>query len=382
MSRKKTVLTRRVFIKGGVIAAGGIALSGLLGCQTPLDAAPPEQGPKPTELTEKKQTWTFMDQADNEVTVEYPVERMVVLQHHSLDMLAQLKAQDKVVGTEKKWESDLGTYMRDVFPGIDSLPTPGDLTDWNVEQVAALNPDVVIAASQANPDAVQQVKGLGIPVVVVSLRAEGKQEEAQNPRLSDADAAYTKGCEWAIKTLGKLVGKEQEANDIWDFCLESRATVDLAVGAISDNSRLRVFIANEGDKTYGNDKYVGCQLMRAGAVNVAAADIQGYKPYTFEMLATWNPDVIIVQDRYKDAYDTIMQDSKYSELKAVREKKVILAPYWTKPWGNPDTDSIALGELWLARSFYPDKVSAEEVKSRAEDFYQQFYGVAFTGTVL
>ncbi|WP_349944208.1 ABC transporter substrate-binding protein [Lacrimispora sp. BS-2] len=336
---------------------------------------------KESQKAAGQESWTFKDQADNEVTVKIPVERMVVMQHHSLDILAQLGAQDKVVATEKNWKKDLGAYMETVFPGIDSLPTPGDLTEWNVEEIAALKPDVVIAASQAKPEAIQQLKDLGIPVVVVSLRGEGKQAEAQSPRLSDADKAYTDGCEWAVKTLGKLTGTDSKADDIWNFCLESRKLVDDAVGSIPDDQRVRVFIANEGEQTYGNDKYVGSQLLRAGAINVAAQEIQGYKPYTFEKLAEWNPDVIIVQDRYKDVYDQITVDAKYKELKAVKENKVLLAPYWTKPWGNPDTDSIALGELWLASQFYPDKISKDVVLERAKAFYKNFYGVDFNGSV-
>ncbi len=333
------------------------------------------------ESNNQKTAYTFVDQADNEVTVQIPVERMVVMQHHSLDILAQLGAQEKVVATEKNWEKDLGDYMKDVFPNIESLPTPGDLQEWNVEEIVKLNPDVVIAASQANPDTIQQLKELKIPVVVVSLRGEGKQEEAQNPRLSDADSAYTEGCEWAVKTLGKLTGTEEKANQIWDFCLESRDIVEKAVGTIKEEDRVRVFIANEGQQTYGNDKYVGSQLLRAGAINVASKEIQGYQPYTFEKLAQWNPDVIIVQDRYQEVYDEIMTDAKYKELKAVKEGNVLLAPYWTKPWGNPDTDSIALGELWLAHQFYPDKISKEVVQERAKTFYESFYGVPFTGEV-
>ena len=258
---------------------------------------------------------------------------------------------------------------------------PGDLTDWNVESVAGLEPDVVIAASQANPDTMQQVKDLGIPVVVVSLRGEGKQEEAQNPRLANADAAYTEGCQWAIETLGKLVGEEDRAAEIWDMCLDSRSVVDDAIGDVPDDERIRVFVANENSQTYGNDKYVGCQLLRAGAVNVAADDIQGYQSYTFEMLANWDPDVIIVQDRYQEVYDQIMSEAQYQDLTAVKNGKVLLAPYWTKPWGNPDTDSIALGELWLAHQFYPDAVDAATVEEYATMFYENFYGVDFTGTV-
>jgi iron complex transport system substrate-binding protein len=322
-----------------------------------------------------KEEWTFTDQADNEVTVMIPVERAVVMQHHSLDILAQLGAQDKVVATEKNWNKNLGDYMKDVFPGVEKLPIPGDLKEWNVEEIAALKPDVVIAASQADPETIKQIKELGIPVVVVSLRGEGKQEEAQNPRLSDADKAYTQGCEWAVKTLGKLTGTDEKAERIWEFCQESREIVERAVGDIPQDQRVRVFVANEGSQTYGNDKYVGAQLLRAGAVNVAAEEIQGYKEYTFEKLAEWNPDVIIVQDRYKDVYDTILSDPKYQELKAVQDGQVLLAPYWTKPWGNPDTDSIALGELWLASQFYPEKISSETVAERAKEFYREFYEV-------
>ncbi|MBS6559755.1 MAG: ABC transporter substrate-binding protein [Clostridiales bacterium] len=368
-----------------IISLSLLCAMALSGCSTAKQETTTETVTQTTnaidESNNQKTAYTFVDQADNEVTVQIPVERMVVMQHHSLAILAQLGAQEKVVATEKNWEKDLGDYMKDVFPNIESLPTPGDLQEWNVEEIVKLNPDVVIAASQANPDTIQQLKELKIPVVVVSLRGEGKQEEAQNPRLSDADSAYTEGCEWAVKTLGKLTGTEEKANQIWDFCLESRDIVEKAVGTIKEEDRVRVFIANEGQQTYGNDKYVGSQLLRAGAINVASKEIQGYQPYTFEKLAQWNPDVIIVQDRYQEVYDEIMTDAKYKELKAVKEGNVLLAPYWTKPWGNPDTDSIALGELWLAHQFYPDKISKEVVQERAKTFYESFYGVPFTGEV-
>lgn len=366
-----------------------IIISLLTGCgtgNTPVSASA-SSVPAKVASTEapasqgEKESWSFVDQADYEVTVQYPVERMVVMQHHSLDILTQLGAQEQIVGVESGWMRNLGSYMTDVFPNIESLPTPGDLSEWNVEEIAALEPDVVIAASQANPDAMQQLRDLGIPVVVVSLRGEGKQEEAQNPRLSDADKAYTEGCEWALKTLGKLTGRDKKAGRIWNFCLESRALVDEAVGNMTDDERIRVFVTMPGEQTYGNDKYVGCQLLRAGAINVTADEIQGNGPYTFEKLAEWDPDVIIVQDRYPEVYEEFMSDARYQVLTAVQNDNVLLAPYWTKPWGNPDTDSIALGELWLTHKFYPEKVSAEFVLERAQTFYEEFYGVPFTDEV-
>lgn len=323
------------------------------------------------------EVWSFKDQISNEVTIKLPVKRIVVMQHHSLDILTQLGAQDKIVGIEKDWEKDLGSYMKKVFPGIEMVATPGGLQEWNIEEILKLKPDVVIAAIQVNPTNIKKLEKLGIPVIVVSLRSQGTQKEAQNPRLSNADLAYTQGCEWALKTLGKLVGAQKRANEIWEFAMQSREIVEKAVGKIQDRDRVRVFVANEGGMTYGNDKYVGTQLLRAGAINVAAKEIHGYKPYTLEKLLVWNPDVIIVQDRYKRVYDEFLSDKKYASLKAIKAKNLLLAPYWTKPFGNPSTDSIALGELWLASKFYPQKISEELVKSRVRSFYQRFYGVDF-----
>lgn len=372
-------LTRRNFLGATLAGLSVVSLGALAGCAGNKPA--PSKEPEKKAADPKKTTWEFTDQIDQKVSVQIPVERMVVLQHHSIDILAQLGAQKKVIAVEKNWEKDLGGYIKDVFPGIASLPNPGSLSDWNVETIASLKPDVVIAASQANPKAMKQIRDLGIPVCVVSLRAEGKQQEAQNPRLSNADAAYTNGCKWAVETLGKLTGTSDKANLLWKFCKESRDQVERAIGSIDDAKRTKVFVACPDNKTYGNDKYVGCQLLRAGAINVAAKDIQGYKPYTFEMLAKWDPDMIIVQDRYKSVYDAILASKPHQQLKAVKNKKVVLAPYWTKPWGNPDADSIALGELWLAHMFYPEKISKDLVLERAKAFYKTFYGTDFKGTM-
>ena len=384
-------ISRRKFIKLSAVGAGAIAAFGAFGCSSNGSSGASSSASASAESAgsesaasasaSAKEEISFKDQNDYDVTVAVPCERMVVLQHHSLDMLCQLGAQDSIVGIVDSWQKNLGDYMLDVFPGIDKLDMPGGLDTWNVEQIAELNPDVVIAASQAPEDAMQQVRDLGIPVVVVSLRGEGKQAEAQNPRLADADAAYTEGCEWAIKTLGKLAGKEEVAEEIWNFCLDSRSIVDAAVGDISDDDRVKVAVLANGI-AYGNDKYVGCQLLRSGAVNAAAlAGVQGNTDYNAELVATWNPEAIITQDRYPDDYKTITTDPQYAELQAVKDGKVIEAPYWTKPWGNPDTDSIALGELWLAHTFYPEKVSAQQVEDKAKAFYDQFYGIEFTGTV-
>lgn len=333
------------------------------------------------EQTSAQETYKFTDQAGNAVEVKAPVERMVVLQHHSLDIICQLGGQDKIVGVESTWERDLGDYIADIWPAIKEMKTPGTLSQPNIEEIAALKPDIVIVASQSDQASAAKLREMGIPVAVISLRGEGKQAEAQNPRLSNADKAYTDGLHNAIEILGHLTGRDAKAKELWAFAEESRAIVEKAVGDIPDAERVTAIPVSSKHMVYGNDKYVGCMLLRAGAVNPAAKDIQGNGEYNVESLAKWNPDVIISQDRYPEVYKELTTDPAYAQLRAVQNGNVINAPYWAKPWGNPDADSVALGELWLAHMFYPSKVSADVVLERAKAFYETFYGVPFTGTV-
>ncbi|MBQ6454198.1 MAG: twin-arginine translocation signal domain-containing protein, partial [Coriobacteriales bacterium] len=142
-------IDRRRFLKLAGISAASVAMLGIAGCEAPWAKKDDGEGdgngtvePQPAEKVE----WSFKDQNDYDVTVTVPCERMVVLQHHSLDMLCQLGAQDRIVGIVDSWKKNLGDYMTKVFPGIESMPTPGGLSEWNVESIAALQPDVVIAA--------------------------------------------------------------------------------------------------------------------------------------------------------------------------------------------------------------------------------------------
>lgn len=118
-----------------------------------------------------------------------------------------------------------------------------------------------------------------------------------------------------------LSGREDKADELWKFAMESRSYVEEQLSDISEDERVRVFIANENNQTYGDDKYVGCMLLRAGGVNVAAEDISGYKEYSIEQLYNWDPEIIIVQDRYPQVYEEITTDEKYKELSAVKMEK-------------------------------------------------------------
>jgi iron complex transport system substrate-binding protein len=53
--------------------------------------------------------------------------------------------------------------------------------------------------------------------VRLNSRTLGKQKEAQNPRLANADKDYTDGLYQAISILGKLTGRDEQAKKLQAF---------------------------------------------------------------------------------------------------------------------------------------------------------------------
>ncbi|MCZ6110972.1 hypothetical protein [Campylobacter ureolyticus] len=74
---------------------------------------------------------TIKDQLNREVVLPNKVDKIVVLQHQSLNVLVQIGAKDKIVGVLQSWEKRLGSDYKRLFNGIDKLPTPGDLKTIN-----------------------------------------------------------------------------------------------------------------------------------------------------------------------------------------------------------------------------------------------------------
>lgn len=141
--------------------------------------------------------------------------------------------------------------------------------------------------------------------------------------------------------------------------------------------KVRAYMANPDLTTYGRGKYTGLMMARAGAFNVAAASIQGYKQVSIEQIIAWNPAVIFVQDRYPQVVTEINSGSAWQAIDAVKSGRVYLMPEYAKAWGYPMPEAQALGELWMAKKLYPDRFADIDMDARAEAYYQRFYHVPF-----
>ncbi|HHB9108331.1 TPA: ABC transporter substrate-binding protein [Klebsiella pneumoniae] len=322
---------------------------------------------------------TVTDQLGRQVTLPDHVTRVVVLQHQTLNLLVQLHAAEDIVGVLSSWKKQLGPQFARFMPEIGQLATPGDLTQVNIESLLALRPQVVFVANYAPPAMIAQIQQAGIPVVAISLRHDAAGEKNKmNPTMADEEQAYNAGLMEGIRLIGEVVERQPEAEALIHYTFEARKQANVPVADIPQNQRVRVYMANPDLNTYGAGKYTGLMMAHAGALNVAAASVKGARQVSLEQVLEWNPQVIFVQDRYPQVVKQIENDPQWQAIDAVKHYRVWLMPEYAKAWGYPMPEALALGELWMAKKLYPARYQSIDVDSKARDYYQRFYRVAWT----
>lgn len=332
--------------------------------------------PLPSFGAEKRMV---VDQLGRVVAVPVKVDRVVCLMHHGVDILIELGAADRLVGITRTWQKDLPAGITKICPALKKLPTPGGLNEVNMEELLRLKPDLVIVTHYAPKDMIQQMEDAGVPVLALALyKARYEEASRLNPKLKNPDQAYTEGMREGITLLGEVLGVQPRAKALLDFTFKWRNLARARTAGIPRGDRTTCYMANPDLYTYGTGKYTGVIMDRAGGVNVAEG-INGYAQVTMEQLLLWNPQVIFVQDRYAKVAEQIRKDPTWGKVRAVRDRRVYLTPEYVKPWGHPCPESMALGELWMAKKLYPARFADIDIQPVVNEFYTRFYGIPYPG---
>lgn len=314
------------------------------------------------------------DQLGRQVTLPDRVDRVVVLQHQTLNLLVQLDATEKMVGILSNWKQQLGDGYARLVPPLNTLPMLGDLTHVDLEKLVALHPQVVFVTNYAPQEMINQIQDLGIAVIAISLRTDSDTQQAQlNPQLENEEQAYNDGLAQGIRLIGEVVNQQKQADALVAATFKQRQQVADRLKDIPEKERIRVYMANPDLTTYGSGKYTGLMMAHAGAMNVAASTVKGYKQVSMEQILAWNPQVIFVQDRYPKVLDEINQQPAWQVVDAVKNHRVYLMPEYAKAWGYPMPEAMALGELWIAKKLYPARFADIDMQQQADSWYQRFY---------
>lgn len=210
-------------------------------------------------------TISVEDAQGRKVTLQQPAQRIVALAPHIVENLFSAGAGARLVGV---------VSYSDWPPAARSIPEVGSFTAFSLEQIAALQPDLVVMWGSGNgPRALEKLLRLSLPVYVSELRS-----------LADIPQE--------IRQLGRLAGSEEHAER---EAQRLEHGFDELAARYSGRDRLPVFyqIWHEPLQTINGEHLINEVLELCGGNNLFS-DARGLAPrISLESVLAMNPRAII-----------------------------------------------------------------------------------------
>lgn len=296
----------------------------------------------------------IVDQAGREVEVPAKVERIVSLWPEATRVLFALGVEDKIVGLDS--DSKKCPILTRAFPDkLEAVPDAGSAVrgTLNIEKLAELKPDIVFVRAEDKElaDKIQQT--LGIPVVCVRM-------DKFNPPQTTFDI---------ITIIGKCVGKDDRAREIKQYLEGKIEKVRSVTSKIPNTERPKVYVASPYD--LNSVITLATDIENAGGKSLSVHSKSWTCSVSFEQIASWNPDIIILHGVGRFTPDDLKKDPNWQNIKAVKENKVyrIFFGYTGK-----DPGLFVINVLSEAKIMYPDKFNYN-VEKEANDIFKTLYGV-------
>ena len=243
---------------------------------------------------------TITDMSGREITLKEPAARVVALTAADCEILYAIGAGETLVG-----RGEYCDYPAEVF----DVPSVQSGYETNIEQIMALEPQVVLMATMAQ--SVEQVEALekaGIAVVV---------SDAQ-----DIEGVYT-----AIRMIGKLMGYDDNAEALVAGMQDTFAGLkEASKGDGSESVYFEVSPLQWGLWTAGTGTFMDEITQLLGLKN-AFGDVEGWGEISEEQVIERAPDYIVTITMYYGEGPTpeeeIMNRAGWENIPAVANGKIL-----------------------------------------------------------
>ena len=264
---------------------------------------------------------TVTDAIGKEVTIEEEPERIISLAPSNTEILYALGLEEQIVGLT----------ANDNFPEqVKEKPSVGDI-DFNIEEIIALEPDLVLVHESGMFSAepvIEQLAALDIDVYVVD-------------NAESFDATYD-----TFEAIGQLTNKEQEAADL---VVDVQTKVDEVTAVVEGQEVKKAFVVVGtipdiyvvGQKTFLNE-----MLMVLNVEN--AVQEEGWPMYSAEDFVAANPDSIIFT--YAGDETNIIGNAAFKDMTAVKNNALTVVDGDTTSRQGP---RIGEGLEEIAKAIYP-----------------------------
>ncbi len=310
-----------------------------------------------------EETVLFTDDAGREVEVPKDITRIAATGPLAQIVLFAL-APEYFVGTSSAWSKEAEEFLGDYY----DLPVLGQLygsADLNLEQLAAVDPQVIIDVGEAkgsiaeDMDATQEQ--LGIPTVHID--------------------AYTDTFADAYRKLGALLGLQERAEELATYCEKVYGRAQSIMETVGEEGRVNLLylLGEDGLSVIAGGSY-HAEIIDMLASNLAVVDNPSSKgsgnPVDMEQLLLWDPDMIVFAPG--SIYAAVGEDPLWQDLTAIQNKNYVEVPFGPYNWmGFPPSVQRYLGILWLTDLFYPDACDYD-LKAEVTEYYDLFYHCELT----
>src|SRR5512145_59202 len=303
---------------------------------------------------------TVADSAGRKVEVPDRVERVFAAGPPAAILLYML-APEKMTGWPDPPRAEERPFIAAPYR---DLPALGRLTGRggtaNLEVVLRARPDLILDFGSVRETYVSLANNVQEQTRVPYILIDGRFEATPK----------------ALRLLGEILDLKERAERQAAYVEATFAEIDAVLKATPAEKRPRVYLARgpDGLET-GVVGSINTEIIeRAGGRNVMqAAGQTGLVRASMEQVIVVDPEIVLTWDR--SFFARVAKDPLWAGIRAVREKRVYLAP--TAPFGwidRPPSLNRVIGLKWLAGLFYPDRLGGD-LRETTREFYRLFYHV-------
>lgn len=242
---------------------------------------------------------TFTDGFGRQVALKGPAKRIVSMAPSNTELVYGLGGGKLLVGRDEF--SDYPTVAKDL-PSIG-----GSMGKYDLEAIAKLNPDLVLAGGINTPEQVEALEKMGLTVFYF-------------PNPTDFNGLYEN-----ILILGRMIGREERSLGVVRDLGARVEMVQTAVAKATDKPLVYYELdATDPAKPYtsGPGTFVDMLISMAGGENIGASLGSEWAQISQEELLSKNPDLILLGDAaYGVSPESLKDRTGWSELSAVKDNK-------------------------------------------------------------
>ena len=361
-----------------VLALTGMTACGNIKTEQKSESKEVTQAEKKEETKDKnKKVRTITDHAGNEVEVPEKIERIVIDQIPILStyMAYHHGKAPYIVGYAGSLKQVISnTVLKDIAPELlDSQNTVQAQSDINIEEIMKLKPDVIFY-NASNKEHYETLKKTGIPCV-------GFATVGTNGPADPIDR-YT---QW-LKLLEDVFGESGKTDDFIKAGQDIVKDVEERISKIDDSKKPTGVIlwkyVQGVPMVAGKGVFGDFWLNRIGVKNLAN-ETKGFAKVSIEQFYQWDPDILyldgpgLLDITTKDVFENSVEGINFSNMKAVKDKKVYNTKLGMWNWFTPNPDG-PLVLAWLAKSTYPEEFKDYDLKAMIKDYYKTWYDYELT----